>query len=151
MLQGIHNESNCLQDKALKHNPADANMYINNSNRTGTSLKEFPHERILLITKEGLKMHITNSTFLSIKLHLFWHFFVFSTFSVCQKQPVCLPVMAAVSLSLIVSVSLTRFQVCQFVFQPSFPVSKSVRMRQNWVRMFGGAEKTCDAWPRRSG
>lgn len=65
--------------------------------------------------------------------------------------PVCPPVRPTVCLYLFLSFGLTDLPVCLFVFQPVCTVWKKVRMKWNWVRMFGGAEKTCDAWPQHLG
>lgn len=66
-------------------------------------------------------------------------------------MPVCPPVRPAVCLHLFLSFGLTDLPVCLFVFQPVCTAWKKVRMKWNWVRMFGGAEKTCDAWPQHLG
>lgn len=66
-------------------------------------------------------------------------------------MPVCPPVRPTVCLYLFLSFGLTDLPVCLFVFQPVCTVWKKVRMKWNWVRMFGRAEKTCDAWPQHLG
>lgn len=66
------------------------------------------------MTKDSLKMLIICFTFPSIMLL----FFGISAFLCLSKTVfVCLPVLPAVSLYLLVSVSLSGLTVCQFVFQ----------------------------------
>lgn len=92
-------------------------------------------------------MPVTYFSSLSIKLVSLY----IPVFPVGLKVPVCPPVRPTVCLYLFLSFGLTDLPVCLFVFQPVCTVCKKVRMKWNWVRMFGGAEKTCDAWPQHLG